>query len=139
VGSWSLMRAGHYVPRALLALSAFALGACDSLDSRPVFCTDNFVWGLHVTVQDSATGTPSASGAQLIARDGAYADTSAYPPNRPDLDNLPLVAAGEREGTYRVTVRTAGFVDWERSDIVVTSDECHVRPVALTARLKRAP
>jgi hypothetical protein len=133
------MRIGRDVPRALLALSAFALGACDSLDSGPIACTDIFLWGLHVAVQDSATGTPSASGAQLIARDGAYADTSSFPPNRPDLDGLHLVAAGEREGTYTVTVRKAGFVDWERSGIVVTADECHVRPVALTARLKRAP
>ena len=133
------MHAGRYPPRALLALLAFALGACDSLDSRPIACTEVLVWGLHVTVQDSATGAPSASGAQLIARDGAYADTSSYPPNRADLDALPLVAAGERAGTYTVTVRKTGFLDWERSHIVVTADECHVRPVALTARLKRAP
>lgn len=133
------MRASRLVPQALLALCAFALGACDTVDGLPVACTANFVWGLHVTVQDSVTGGPSASGAQLIARDAAYADTSSYPPNRPDLDNLPLVAAGEREGTYTVTVRKPGFVDWERRDVVVTADECHVRPVALTALLKRAP
>ena len=133
------MRTSRHVSPALLALLTFALGACDALDSPPVFCTDNFVWGLQVEVQDSVTSAPSASGAQLIARDGGYADTAGYPPNRPDLDDLPLVAAGERAGTYTVTVQKSGFLDWERSTVVVTADECHVRPVALTARLQRAP
>ena len=133
------MRTRRRLRPALLALATFALGACEALDSLPVDCTDNFVWGLQVQVQDSVTSAPSASGAQLIARDGAYADTASYPPNRPDLDDLPLVGAGERAGTYTVTVRKSGFLDWERSNVVVTADECHVRPVALTARLKRTP
>ena len=139
MGSGELMRTGRHLPGAFLVLWIFAFGACDVLDSQPVLCTGNFVWGLHVTVQDSATGAPSASGAQLIAHDGVYADSSSFPPNRPDLDNQPLVGAGEREGTYTVTVRKAGFVDWERTNVVVSADECHVRPVALTARLERTP
>ena len=139
MGSWAVMRTRRHIPPALLALVTFVLGACDALDSPPVYCTDNFVWGLQVQVEDSITSAPSASGAQLIARDGAYADTASYAPNRPDLDDLPLVAAGERAGTYTVTVRKSGFLDWERSNVVVTADECHVRPVALTARLERAP
>jgi hypothetical protein len=129
----------HQLPPGLFTLFAVAFGACDALDSPPVYCTNNFVWGLQVEVQDSVTSAPAASGAQVIARDGAYADTASYPPNRPDLDNLPLVAAGERAGTYTVTVRKAGFIDWERSNVVVTADECHVHPVALTARLRRTP
>lgn len=125
--------------RALLPLAALAVGACDVLDSPDVICTANFVFGLVVTVQDSASGAPSASGAQLIAQEGAYADTAGFPPNRPDLDTLPLVGAGERPGTYTVTVRKSGFHDWVRSGLVVTADECHVHPVQLTARLQEAP
>jgi hypothetical protein len=122
-----------------LALAALLLGACDILDSRDVICTDSFLSGLEVTVEDSLTGAPSASGAQLIAQDGAYADTVSYAPNRPDLDAQPLRSAGERPGTYTVSVRKPGFFEWVRSGIVVTADECHVRPVALTARLQRTP
>ena len=133
------MRTSRCLPGVLLGFSVLAFGACDALDSQPVYCTENFVWGLQVTVQNSATGAPSASGAQLVARDGVYADTSSFPPNRPDLENQPLVGAGEREGTYTVTVRKDGFLDWERTNVVVTADECHVRPVALTAPLERAP
>jgi hypothetical protein len=119
------------------ALAAVALAACDLVEG-PI-CTGVFVWGLRVTVQDSVTGAPAASGAQLIARDGAYADTSAFPPDRPDLDGQPLVAAGERPGTYTVTVRKSGFMEWVRTGVVVTADECHVRPVDVAARLQRAP
>jgi hypothetical protein len=121
------------------ALAAVALAACNLVESREPICTGVFVWGLRVTVQDSVTGAPAASGAQLIARDGAYADTSAFPPDRPDLDGQPLVGAGERPGTYTVTVRKSGFMEWVRTGVVVTADECHVRPVDVAARLQRAP
>lgn len=113
---------------------------CDLLDNNAgLLCTENFVFGLQVAVQDSSTGSAAASGAQLIAQDGAWADTVGFPPNRPDLDVQPLVSAGERPGTYTVTVRKGGFRDWQRTGVVVTADECHVHPVELTARLQPAP
>jgi hypothetical protein len=122
-----------------VGLIAVAASACDLLDSEPIFCTGEFVSGLHVSVQDSVTGAPTASGAQLIARDGAYADTATVPPAAPNPDAWVLLAAGERPGVYVVTVRKAGFATWERTGVEVTADECHVRPVALTARLQRVP
>lgn len=123
-----------------VAIALLAAAGCDLLDNNAgVACTENFAFGLQVAVQDSSTGAPAASGAQLIARDGAWADTVAFPSNRPDLDAQPLVSAGERPGTYTVTVRKAGFRDWQRTGVVVTADECHVHPVDLTARLQAAP
>ena len=123
---------------AALILLTIAASACDLLDD-PVICTDNFVWGLHVMVQDSLTGEPAAAGAQLIARDGAYADTATVPPAAEEPDSWVLRAAGERPGVYSVTVRKEGFFPWERTGVVVTADECHVRTVELTARLQRVP
>jgi hypothetical protein len=121
------------------ALSVLVIAGCDLLDSSETICTSNFVFGLVVAVQDSSTGAPAASGAQLIVQEGAWADTVGFPTNRPDLDAQPLVSAGERPGTYAVAVRKAGFRDWERAGVVVTADECHVHPVELTARLQPAP
>ena len=125
--------------RLCLALAVVMTAGCDLLDSPDVYCTGEFVFGLVVAVQDSSTGSPAASGAQLIAQDGAWADTVGFPPNRPDLDAQELVSAGERPGTYTVTVRKGGFRDWQRTGVVVTADECHVHPVELTARLQPAP
>lgn len=67
--------------RSVLALLLLlAASGCDLIgDSLPVNCTDNFVMGLHLSVQDSLTGAPAASGAVLITREGAYADTAVAP------------------------------------------------------------
>lgn len=133
------MRNLRCFPRYCAALSVLAVAGCDLLDSSETTCTANFVFGLVVAVQDSSTGAPAASGAQLIAQDGTWADTVGFPPSRPDLDAQQLVSAGERAGSYTVTVRKAGFQDWQRTGVIVTADECHVHPVELTARLQPAP
>lgn len=124
---------------AVLGAGFLALASCDVLDSGGPICTGEFVSGIHVAVQDSLTGVAAASGATLIAIDGSYADTASIPAQRPDLDSRPLLAAGEREGTYDLTVRKAGFLDWHRANVVVTRNQCHVNPVEMTARLKSAP
>jgi len=129
--------------RGALSLLLLGMSGCDILDSssRDVICTDNFVVGIAVTVQDSLTGAPAASGAMLIAREGAYADTAVVPPNAPNPDSRVLGAAGERPGTYTVTVSKNGYRTWERTGVVVTMDEygCHVRTVELVARLQPSP
>lgn len=125
--------------RLVILTALLATAGCDLLDSPGVICTANFVFGLEVAVEDSSTDAPAASGAQLIAQDGVWTDTVGFPSGRPDLDALPLVSAGERPGTYTVTVRKAGFRDWQRTGVLVTADECHVHPVELTARLQPAP
>jgi hypothetical protein len=40
--------------------------------------------------------------------------------------------------TVALSRRAVGDDAWQRRGIVVTDDECHGRPVALTARLQRA-
>lgn len=124
---------------AVLGTAILALSACDIVESGGPICTAQFVSGLHVSVQDSVTGAPAASGARLTAVDGSYRDTVSAPAQRPDLNGQVLLAAGERPGSYDVTVSKTGYLDWQRSNVVVTADECHVIPVALTARLKPAP
>ena len=118
------------------AVSVLVLSAsgCE-LFTGPV-CSLELVYGISVTVEDSLTGVPSAAGAQLIARDGAYADTVTVPASAADADRTALQAAGERPGLYTVTVTKAGFLPWERRNVFVTAGECHVRTVHLTARLQ---
>ena len=123
-------------PALLLVL---VTGACDVLDSSPVVCTRELRFGLIVTVEDSVTGAPAAADARLVARDGAYADTVIGPSPATDPNALTLFAVPERPGTYELTVSKNGFLTWQRSRVIVTADECHVRPVAVTARLRHAP
>lgn len=129
-------------PRFGFALLLLGMISCDILESRTgVLCTDNFERGLEVRVQDSLTGAPAASGAMLIARDGAYADTAVVPPTAANPDAWVLAAAGERPGTYTVTVTKDGYLTWERTGVVVRMDDygCHVVTVELVARLQRTP
>ena len=99
----------------------------------------DFRYGLNITVIDSATGSPPAEAA-LVAMSGPFVDSVG--PRQPfqTVANGPLVlilsTAGERPGVYAVVVRSAGYRDWTRSDIRVTADDCHVRPVSVVASLQ---
>ena len=119
---------------------AVVLSACtSSLDGIPV-CTDDFRHGLSVTVVDSVTSAPPAS-AVLIARSGAFVDSVGPATPHPVVQNGPpvllLFSAGERAGTYDLTVRAPGYRDWTRNGVNVTEDECHVRLTEVTARLQQ--
>ena len=104
----------------------------------PVVCTLNFKFGINITVVDSATGSPPSE-ATLLARSGTFTDSVGPRAPFQSVANGPLVlilsTAGERAGLYSVTVRSPGYRDWTRTGIRVTADECHVKPVSLTALL----
>ena len=84
-----------------------------------------------MTATDSTTGG-QVEGARLISRSGTYADTAG-----PDPGRAVLTGAPERPGTYDLLVEAPGYAPWARSDVRVTADHCHVRPVSLLARLQR--
>jgi hypothetical protein len=118
---------------------AAALAGCSPLTGIGV-CTDDFRFGLNVTVVDSGTNAPPAS-AVLIARSGAFVDSVGPQTPVPMVQNGPpvllLSAAGEMPGTYDLTVRSPGYRDWTQAGIRVTANECHVDPKKVTARLQR--
>lgn len=118
-------------------VSTLAAPACQGVID-PGVCTGEFVYGLNVQVQDSSTGAWIASGATLVARDGAFVDSVTAPANRPQEDHFPLLAAGERPGTYEVLVRREGYRPWSRSGVQVRRGTCHVERVHLIARLQIA-
>ena len=115
------------------------LQACTSPFDN-VMCTNQFVYGLNVTVLDSLTLSPPAK-ATLVARSGAFTDSvGPMPPSQ--LTNggplmLILSTAGERAGVYDVTLKSPGYSDWTKTGITVTKDVCHVIPVAVTAKLQQ--
>jgi hypothetical protein len=119
------------------ALYLTLLAAVGCSGSPSAVCTMEFRYGLSVYVTDSLTGTAVASGASLVARDGAFKDSVSHPGDRPELNPLPLLTAGERAGTYQISVSKPGYLPWSRSNVRITANECHVNPVSVTALLQR--
>ena len=111
----------------VFALAA-GLGACDSTSS-PLVCTAEFVYGVQITAVDSATNQALTEGVSGSLVDGTFTEAMILAGNI-------LLGAGEREGTYTATVEASGYATWNRSDIVVTADPCHVIPVELEAQLQ---
>lgn len=91
-------------------------------DPNDVFCTEIYVYGLTVNVTDADTDEPLA-GAVLTLVDGDYEETMmAFPSGG-------YVGAGERAGTYVLTVAADGYLTQTIEDIAIDEDECHVIPV----------
>lgn len=117
-----------------IAALAFMVGCYGGDPSGPIVCTDQFVYGLTVTVRDQVTTVPKADDATMTLREGAYEEVVTD-----SWDGTSLSGAGERAGTYSVTVEHVGYESWTRSGVVITADECHVIPVSLTAELIPVP
>lgn len=97
-------------------------------------CTTVFIYGLNITVVDAASQTPVCD-AQIVARDGAYSETLTMQP----AGSCVYLGAGERTGTYSLTVTRAGYTTVTRAAPVVRddSDGCHVVGVTDTVSLTR--
>lgn len=94
-----------------------------------------------VVVRDSLTGAGIASGATLVVRDGAFADSTSHPADDPRFDDISLSTprSYERPGVYSLEVRRAGYADWTRHSVRVLQGECHVRSVTVIARMVPEP
>jgi len=102
---------------------------CESEDS-PINCTQEVVDGLHITVLDATTAQPLLENITVKATEGSYEET---------LELIPgleyFAGAGERSGTYTVTVTKAGYQTYTSAPIIVTRDVCHVITQSLTVNL----
>jgi len=111
-------------------IMVLALTTCGGA-SDPIACTAQFVYGITVHVVDATTGLPVSDGLSGNLQDGSYSEAMM-------AFGSDLVGAGERAGTYAVTVTATGYSEWSTSEVVVTADECHVIPVSLEPRLQLA-
>ena len=105
--------------------------SCEDTDDQ-IVCTTQFVYGLNVIVLDGSTGNPIFQDIEVKAVDGTYQELLELVPGL----EYAFVGAGERAGTYVVTITKAGYQTYTSAPIVLTRDECHVIPQSLTVNLQ---
>jgi hypothetical protein len=133
-----------FLLRAPGTLTFSATAKARSVNTRPALlvasgkftpvCLAYAAAGINLAVRDSIAGVAvSGPGAmRLHATNGTASDSLRSPT---------LIAswatAWERPGTWTVSIDAEGYRPWQQSGLVVTKGLCHVRPIAVTARLQR--
>ncbi len=97
----------------------------------PRNCTQEFVDGLRITVLDHSNGQPLVGGVTVTTVDGTYSENLQLIEGEQNL----FAGAGERTGSYTVTVTKSGYQTFTSSPIIVTRDVCHVMTQSLTVNL----
>ena len=99
-------------------------------------CTDEFRFGLTVSVVDSQTGAALCN-AVVTATDGSYSETLKTVGqllNAEVGNQCVLYGAGERAGTYTLDAKAEGR-ESRTTGIIVFHDACHVVPRDVTLKL----
>jgi predicted nucleic acid-binding Zn-ribbon protein len=108
-----------------MLLALFLFTQCNE-DKDPIFCTEEFVYGLNITVKDANTSSFITENITIIVRDGEYEEQlMTFEGN----DNF--LGAGERPGSYVLEITAEGYDSYTSEIIQVESDECHVIPEVL--------
>ncbi|MDY2586075.1 hypothetical protein [Winogradskyella aquimaris] len=107
----------------ILFLIVITLLACNSDDSNPQYCTEEYVYGLSITLRDAVDNTIVTDGLTVKASDGFYEEELMRIENSNNF-----FGAGEREGTYIIEITSTNYQDFTSDPILVTrtDDDCHV-------------
>lgn len=116
--------------RYIIILALFLFTQCNE-DKEPIFCTEEYVYGLNVTVKDANTSLIITENITIIARDGEYEEELM---TYEGADNF--FGAGERSGNYVLEITAVGYENYTSEVIQVDSDECHVIPEVLEVMLQ---
>ncbi|WP_298555814.1 hypothetical protein [uncultured Algibacter sp.] len=112
-------------------LSVLIIATFSCKTSDDIFCTDIFVYGLSITVKDANTDAVITENITIKATDGDYEETLMSI----ESSNA-FVGAGERAGTYILTINATNYKDYITEPIKVSADECHVIPEAIEIMLQ---
>jgi len=115
----------------VLSVLLISFTSCKIEDDDQIACTEQFVYGLNVVLKDATTSNIINTDVEVIATDGDYEETlmttSGY-------DSF--FGAGERAGTYIITVTSANYDTFTSDPITLTRDVCHVIPKVLEFTLQ---
>ena len=120
----------------LLLLILFIASCEDPVVPVPI-CSDEYRYGLEIRVVDKETGGPTGLGAWAVVTDGEYEELALCEDRGPL--GVAALAAGERAGTYTISIEAEGYLEWRREGVRVTADRCHVRTVEIIAELEPDP
>ncbi len=118
------------------SVASLATLACSAAAPTGVACSQLYVFGIALKVQNAVTGAPVTDSASVLVTDGSYVESYGYlgPAGQP-LSGM-ISAAGERAGTYSISIRKTGFMPYDTAGVKVTRNSCHVNPVAIIAKLQ---
>lgn len=106
----------------ILLFALVLVTQCEN-DNAQVICTEQFVYGLNVTVRNSETNEIITENITVVAIEGDYEE---------ELMNIEgfdaFIGAGERPGNYILEVNAIDFQPFTSGIIEVNADECHVIP-----------
>ena len=115
----------------LICMPLLMASSCDN-DDEQIYCTQQFVYGLNVVVLDATTGNPIFQDIEVKATDGSYNEILELIPGL----EYSFAGAGERAGTYIITVTKSGYQTYTSELTIITRDECHVIPQSITVNLQ---
>jgi len=109
----------------LILLATLVLASCSLDVDNPdqIACTQEFVFGLNVTVRDVTDNTILTEGITVTATEGTYLEELTL---FPGFDVF--VGAGERAGNYIIEVTSDNYQTYISDTITVEEDICHVIP-----------
>jgi hypothetical protein len=113
----------------LLILGLLLVTQCENDD--PVACTQEFVYGLNVTVKDAISEEFLIDNVAVTAVDGSYEEVLMTLPG-----NNVFFGGGERPGTYVIQIIADGYEPFISEPVFVDSDICHVIPKAVEFQLQ---
>ena len=118
----------------IIVLVLFATMGCEIFEDPGVMCSDEYVYGVRADIQcrDTLEAAELSGAVQLTAT--GYKETLDVLPAA-EAGRFVAYGAGERAGTYKLSVQLTGYREWTQEDIVVSEDVCHVDQVNVTVRL----
>jgi hypothetical protein len=102
------------------------LNQCGDNNDDQVFCTEQYVYGLNVTLKDANTNTIISENITIVAKDESYEETLM---NIDGMDSF--FGAGERSGNYIIEVTSNSYQTYTSEIIRVDEDICHVIPESI--------
>ncbi|MCW9037300.1 hypothetical protein [Altibacter sp.] len=119
-------------PVYLILLLGSLMACSKSNTDDAITCTEEFVYGLNVTVRDANTDVLLTDAEVTVqAQDNDYNEMLEF-------NAVVFLGAGERPGTYTLTVTGVNYETFISDPIAIalTEDVCHVVPQAIELRIQ---